>query len=589
MYSAFVDKVQTLQGKQIINKYKTTFDAQKVFAELSDHALKSTSANLNSSNILTFLTSDRLGLDAWKFTTEDYVLLIWLNKLRIYEEMAPSRATLQDPTSKVMLQNAVSMVPQLNAIKDDELHRLTHGQSPLSFSGYQNLLLSACSTLNQYLARTRRNKPRNMNILQQAQEHYVAPSSIDVKLHDMSLVEHDNDAPLEAHRTHMENCTTYRPTTIRGDTWRQISKEGQTTWDLLSDCDKKHLILDEAYARHSRHVSFHSTHQYKTLEPNNAPPIVIDKNPTTPADHSDMLSTSLKVMAHGVLNKNDPITPPPGNIHRLLGKPSPKKTSEKPSFRTANVTYRIHTRHSTRSSFGSLIDHGANGGNAGDEVRIINKSDRHIDVSGIDSHELTDLPIVSASGVVCSQAGDLILIFHQYALLSHGKTIHASLQLEASGFAFPHNFIHGLPYLAIRPYTDHEWDTLPHVSMTSNTEWDPTIYDVTLSNDSHWYSKKRIPDPIPAGPFDHTGQYSSTFHTPLDMEIAEPTDFQDCISIHSTYTSMTAHEHHVHPKPTAELLHPDASALQQYFLYQDPMLISRTFRATTHFARSPMG
>eukprot|EP00934_Nitzschia_sp_Nitz4_P007310 Nitzschia sp. Nitz4//scaffold540_size3482//132//1217//NITZ4_009266-RA/size3482-processed-gene-0.2-mRNA-1//1//CDS//3329554260//7300//frame0 len=78
LYAVFTDKVQTLQGKRIVNKkYRATFDAQKVFDELQKHALQFTSASLNSSNILSFLTSDRLDLDTWKFTTEDYVL-VWL-------------------------------------------------------------------------------------------------------------------------------------------------------------------------------------------------------------------------------------------------------------------------------------------------------------------------------------------------------------------------------------------------------------------------------------------------------------------------------------------------------------------------------
>jgi hypothetical protein len=46
------------------------------------------------------------------------------------------------------------------------------------------------------------------------------------------------------------------------------------------------------------------------------------------------------------------------------------------------------------------------------------------------------------------------------------------------GFEFPLHVRHGLvPYLDIRPYTDHEWDTYPHVIMTSDGDWDPSILD----------------------------------------------------------------------------------------------------------------
>ena len=57
------------------------------------------------------------------------------------------------------------------------------------------------------------------------------------------------------------------------------------------------------------------------------------------------------------------------------------------------------------SKHGSLVDRGANGGLAGSDVRIINKDvvPCLVDVSGIDSHQVTNLPIVTVGGVVPSQ------------------------------------------------------------------------------------------------------------------------------------------------------------------------------------------
>ena len=76
-------------------------------------------------------------------------------------------------------------------------------------------------------------------------------------------------------------------------------------------------------------------------------------------------------------------------------------------YRQVNI--HEQTRYSvskhTASSKGSLIDRGANGGLAGSDVRIVHKSSnpRYVDVSGIDSHQVTDLPIVTVGGVVPSQ------------------------------------------------------------------------------------------------------------------------------------------------------------------------------------------
>ena len=72
---------------------------------------------------------------------------------------------------------------------------------------------------------------------------------------------------------------------------------------------------------------------------------------------------------------------------------------------------------------GSLIDRGANSGIAGDDVRIIEKSDQTVDVRGIDNHQIINIPIVTAGGVVKTQHGPTIAILHQYAYTGQGKTI----------------------------------------------------------------------------------------------------------------------------------------------------------------------
>jgi hypothetical protein len=51
----------------------------------------------------------------------------------------------------------------------------------------------------------------------------------------------------------------------------------------------------------------------------------------------------------------------------------------------------------------------------------------------------------------------------------------------------PINVVSGLPYITIRPYTNEEWETLPHVVWTGDTDWDPTVLDHTLDDDEHWF------------------------------------------------------------------------------------------------------
>ena len=133
-------------------------------------------------------------------------------------------------------------------------------------------------------------------------------------------------------------------------------------------------------------------------------------------------------------------------------------------------------------------------------MRVITKSPhRAVHVEGIDNHQVRDVPIVTAGGVLKTKVGEVIGIFHQYAHINKGASIHSSVQLEAykqdvndrslrtpggmqriltvDGYEIPLTIRNGLPYLQIRPHTDHEYDTLPHVIMTGDHDWDPSVLD----------------------------------------------------------------------------------------------------------------
>jgi hypothetical protein len=156
----------------------------------------------------------------------------------------------------------------------------------------------------------------------------------------------------------------------------------------------------------------------------------------------------------------------------------------------------------------SLIDRGANGGVADDDVRVIFRTNQTVDIKGIDNHHVNNIGIGTVGGVVQTQHGPVIAIMHQYALLGNGAPIHSSSQLEwynndvndksihvtgglqrittLEDYIIPLAIKDGLARLDIRPHTDHEFDTLPHVSLTSELEWDPTILDHQYHDSSEW-------------------------------------------------------------------------------------------------------
>jgi hypothetical protein len=66
-------------------------------------------------------------------------------------------------------------------------------------------------------------------------------------------------------------------------------------------------------------------------------------------------------------------------------------------------------------------------------VQVIDLTMNHADVSGLADHAVTDLPIVTAAGVLTSSQGPIIGIFHLYAHLGSGNTIHSTNQMRKFG------------------------------------------------------------------------------------------------------------------------------------------------------------
>jgi hypothetical protein len=97
---------------------------------------------------------------------------------------------------------------------------------------------------------------------------------------------------------------------------------------------------------------------------------------------------------------------------------------------------------------------------------------------------------------------------NQYALLNKGSSIHSPCQFEwyknyvneksilvtgglqciqtLDGYIIPLSIQDGLTRRNIRPYTDQEFDTLPHVILTSELEWDPSVLGHVFKQDEQW-------------------------------------------------------------------------------------------------------
>ena len=72
-------------GKYFVCQYEQDYDAQSVYKKLSLHASTSTQAAIDSSGLLSYLTSARFD-SHWRGTAQSFVLN-WCDKLRAYEDL----------------------------------------------------------------------------------------------------------------------------------------------------------------------------------------------------------------------------------------------------------------------------------------------------------------------------------------------------------------------------------------------------------------------------------------------------------------------------------------------------------------------
>ena len=158
----------------------------------------------------------------------------------------------------------------------------------------------------------------------------------------------------------------------------------------------------------------------------------------------------------------------------------------------------------------TLINWGANRCIAGRDMQVIARSEKMIDLSGIDDHTVRNLHLVTAGGGVRTQLGDIIIALHQAADMTRdSKTILLAGQLEnfgchvkdkspriletpcittVEGYVIPIAIKKGLPYIRMRPFTDNDWNTLPHITITSPKDRNPASLGSMIPEE--WYQKQ---------------------------------------------------------------------------------------------------
>ena len=607
LFQVLHSTVLTDKGKEIIKAYLPTLDAQKAFNDLIKYAEKSTAAQISSGTLLKYLTSAKIDDGQWKGTTTGFIIH-WKETVRKYHSKVTNNEQFSDSQQKVMLQNAVHNIPELRQVKiTAELQTALNGAT-LTFEQYNTLLQSA------------------------ATQYDTASRSVQQKrsVYQTDITNHDDlyniDTTVDTIHANMTNSRTSFPSAPRlpNDQWKLLSQEERAAWNSLTKDTKSAILgLNQTKPNPNQRQSF--VHDVTSDE--------ID----LPSDNdNDNVASPTDILVNSASSNGD-ISP--ADIRKVLStvnnsKPN-QSTKQQEEININGVKYRKVNKHviytvseHKQDNNASLVDRGANGGIAGNDVRLIPSLSTHptktVNVMGIDNHQITSIPLASVGGISTSQHGPVILIFHQYAHYGKGKSIHSPIQMEFfhnqvndrsiktgggqyiqtnDGYTFPLDIKDGLAYLPLRPFSDQEWEQLPHVVMTSDDDWDPTALDSQISNGNTWIKDINSVSPGNNKIFNQFGDYNQrtiATHRCNGDPIFFDTNLFDKDDLH--FFDADTFDNHNHDevvlqcmehaissakKPiTANVQTPNYSSLRPYFAWLPTNVVQLTFKNTTQHART---
>ena len=355
----------------------------------------------------------------------------------------------------------------------------------------------------------------------------------------------------------------------------------KTTWKRPSK-DQQQMIIDHKPNSGSPHLSTsnkspspapHLPTPQQTAKPQQVHTHQSDESTTDTTKTETTPSDPLLAIAHQSINTSDDAAPDISNAFSV------KRSSQ---IQVCQHYLFQHPNHTNQQ----LVDHGANEGLAGPDMRGIHRTYRKIKIQDIDNHEVADLEVVTTATLLNTSQEKVIGIFNEYAYLWKGSSTHSSGQLEwlqthvhetsvkvggtqlintLDGYSVPLLIKDGLAYAtSIGRSTDQDMDTYPHVLITSPDEWD----------------HNQVPDQLFGDPmFDTHGDFNqpiiANLNNPLD---APPGDCESCTEISSVFTA------NLHQSSPQE---PDWNTQRPSLAWTSPSSIKDTFNVTTRHGTAP--
>ena len=511
MHAVFINKINTPVGKTIVRRYGDGGNAHACWQELCTYHQTSSRATLSRSDMMRSLTGDRLDLRRYRGSITDW-LVDWDYRCTLYNDAQHNDSSRIGTAMKTsLLANAVSTIPDLVSVKTAmDTHFSNFGMTDNNFLQYFTLLLRAAATLDY---------KRGVESISTTSHHRT--------IHMLEQAPYNDDDPEYPSLEYDINATQRNPAaTLPLPTWKAISPDGRAIWDQLTDADKTAIISGKPRNPGSGSQRRPTSRQAHLTNVSTDVVEIADDTDQPAADESPLHDNLVINALTG--NSTTPVDSqhPPGSINRLLGKPSNNKRRTANHLQFHALRYDIHAKSSAMNN--CLVDRGANGCIIGFQMHVIETyPDCHVDITGIDNHELPAVPLGAGGMVVRSNHGNIIAIIRHGVILPTHKTILSSVQMESfkivvndvspsvgghglittpEGYIIPLMFRQGLPYVpGARPYTDTDWKSLPHVFLTQETHWDPSNLDYTVPDE--WFTTRHDP-PINAGmPYDNIGNH----------------------------------------------------------------------------------
>ena len=355
----------------------------------------------------------------------------------------------------------------------------------------------------------------------------------------------------------------------------------KTTWERPSK-DQQQMIIDHKPNSGSPHLSTsnkspspapHLPTPQQTAKPQQVHTHQSDESTADTTKTETTPSDPLLAIAHQSINTSDDAAPDISNVLSVK-RSSQIQVCQHYPFQHAN-----HTNQ-------QMVDHGANEGLAGPDMRGIHRTYRKIKIQDIDNHEVADLDVVSAATLLNTSQEKVIGIFNEYAYLWKGSSIHSSGQLEwlqthvhetsvkvggtqlintLDGYSVPLLIKDGLAYAtSIGISTDQDMDTYPHVLITSPDEWDPS----------------QVPDQLFGVPmFDACGDFNKPIIANLNTLLEAPP--RDCGSDTEISSVFSANLHQSSPQE------PDWNSQRPFLAWTSTSSIKDTFNVTTRHETAP--